>query len=162
MEAQCLIAAGEPGAAIASLESVTKSARTAEMSATLAKVYETSGLRRYGAKRFLDLLFLVPTGQVSATGATAGCGHRPSRKESRAPPRSRPHRFRETPRTGAVMPVRLQSLGWLHAVSCDARAAVGWVSRRTVRRGTRDGSRPSVTIGDARALAGGVPSDTEA
>lgn len=47
MEAQCLIAAREPGAAIASLEGISKPTRTAEMNATLARVYENSGLKRY-------------------------------------------------------------------------------------------------------------------
>ncbi|CAM9332755.1 unnamed protein product [Pylaiella littoralis] len=46
MEAQCLIAGGESGAAIQALETILQFARTAEMSATLARVYETSGLKR--------------------------------------------------------------------------------------------------------------------
>lgn len=46
MEAQCLIAGGEPGAAISALESILQFARTTEMSATLGRVYETSGLKR--------------------------------------------------------------------------------------------------------------------
>lgn len=46
MEAQCLIAGGEPGAAISALESILQFARTTEMNATLGRVYETSGLKR--------------------------------------------------------------------------------------------------------------------
>ena len=46
MEAQCLIAGGEPGTAIQALEAILQFARTAEMSATLARVYESSGLKR--------------------------------------------------------------------------------------------------------------------
>lgn len=46
MEAQCLIAGGEPSAAISALEAIPQYARTAEMSATLGRVYEASGLKR--------------------------------------------------------------------------------------------------------------------
>lgn len=46
MEAQCLIAGGEPGTAIQALEAILQFARTAEMSATLGRVYESSGLKR--------------------------------------------------------------------------------------------------------------------
>lgn len=45
-EAQCLIADGELGAAISALESIMQFARTAEVSATLGRVYESSGLKR--------------------------------------------------------------------------------------------------------------------
>lgn len=46
MEAQCLIAGAEPGTAIQALEAILQFARTAEMNATLGRVYESSGLKR--------------------------------------------------------------------------------------------------------------------
>eukprot|EP00903_Cladosiphon_okamuranus_P008735 g8367.t1 len=46
MEAQCLIAGGEPGTAIQALEAILHFARTAEMNATLGRVYEGAGLKR--------------------------------------------------------------------------------------------------------------------
>lgn len=46
MEAQCLIAGGEAGSAIPALEAILQFARTPEMSVTLGRVYESSGLKR--------------------------------------------------------------------------------------------------------------------
>lgn len=46
MEAQCLIAGGEAGSAIPALEAILQFARTLEMSVTLGRVYESSGLKR--------------------------------------------------------------------------------------------------------------------
>lgn len=68
-EAQCLVAVGEPGAAIASLESIKKFARTFEMSATLARVYESSGLKRYA---LFFLAFFVPHEEGDDRGFRAG------------------------------------------------------------------------------------------
>ena len=46
LEAQCLIAAGENGAAISALEGIPQFARTPVMNATLGRVYDNKGLKR--------------------------------------------------------------------------------------------------------------------
>ncbi|CBJ30595.1 Putative subunit of the Anaphase Promoting Complex [Ectocarpus siliculosus] len=56
MEAQCLIAGGEPGTAIPALEAILQFARTAEMSATLGRVYESSGLKRNACSMYKKTL----------------------------------------------------------------------------------------------------------
>eukprot|EP00904_Undaria_pinnatifida_P001371 jgi/Undpi1/11234/HiC_scaffold_30.g13532.m1 len=56
MEAQCLIAGGEPSAAISALEAIPQYARTAEMSATLGRVYEASGLKRNACSMYKSTL----------------------------------------------------------------------------------------------------------
>ncbi|CAM9599204.1 unnamed protein product [Ectocarpus fasciculatus] len=76
MEAQCLIAGGEPGTAIPALEAILQFARTAEMSATLGRVYESSGLKRNACSMYKKTLrenpmaveTIVPLLEMGASG----------------------------------------------------------------------------------------------